>query len=697
MPARPSRFVPPLLAVSLAASAVPAATARADPGGGLPSFAGSVTSRTYDGRDDDLLTAGLGFTGLRRTTPPAVADPARPTRAELRRWAVWAAAGLSGSDAGGLGRLYGPNIGGDGQPVPGDGKVAGTEYTATVGTGVRSVGFVVQVPADLDRARPCVVAAPATGLANVHNGVGGAGAWGLHHRCAVALTDKGMGPAFHDLHSDTVMATDGTTGPRARTGPRAAFDSGLDDTARRRYDARRPYRVAFKQAHSRQNPQAGWGRDVLRSVELALALLNRDWREGAPAAGYTPATTTVLAAGVSNGGGAAVAAGEEDRRGLIDAVVASEPQMNLAPLRGVTVQQGGQRVRNAGLPLVRYASLASLLQPCAVLTEPSAPGYSSFDPRTARRRCSDLVGEDPRLILRRDAERAGVRGLPGLAQQALVRAGFQERSAYLQASHYDPQTPVSYEMSFARASVTDALCGYSWAATDASGRPAPYTRVQLAAAYATSGGRAPSPGTLVDDDSLGGPIADRRSVGPDGAPDYNLDGELCAYRLAFPGKAASPEERAWARRVGQGLDATRRDGDLHGKPALIVHGRDDTRVPVNHSSRPYLGLNSRTEHGRSALSYVEVTHAHHSDSTAPGYDNRYVPLGFYFQQALDLMWARLTEGRPLPPSQVVRTVPRGGEPGHAPALTRANVPPIPASPAPGERIRVRSGVVQVPN
>jgi hydroxybutyrate-dimer hydrolase len=94
---------------------------------------------------------------------------------------------------------------------------------------------------------------------------------------------------------------------------------------------------------------------------------------------------------------------------------------------------------------------------------------------------------------------------------------------------------------------------------------------------------------------------------------------------------------------------------------------------------------------------VEITNAHHSDSTAPGYDNRYVPLGFYFQQALDLMWARLTEGRPLPPSQVVRTVPRGRVAGLAPALTRANVPPISASPAPGDRIGVRSGAVQVPD
>ena len=94
---------------------------------------------------------------------------------------------------------------------------------------------------------------------------------------------------------------------------------------------------------------------------------------------------------------------------------------------------------------------------------------------------------------------------------------------------------------------------------------------------------------------------------------------------------------------------------------------------------------------------IEVTHAHHSDSTARGYDNRYVPLGHYFQQALDLMWARLTEDdRPLPPSQVVRTVPRGGEPGHAPALARANVPAIAPSPAPGDRISVRSDTVRLP-
>ncbi|MFC3997447.1 3-hydroxybutyrate oligomer hydrolase family protein [Nocardiopsis sediminis] len=690
--------VPLVLAASLVAGALAAGGAppvSAD--SGVPAYITDLTARTYDGHDDDLLTAGLGFSGLRHPTPPAIADPERPTAAELRRRTIWAAAGLSGDDGGGLGRLYGPNIGPDGSAIPGEGKVTGTEYTAVAGTSAQSVSFVVQVPAEFDRARPCVIAAPATGLANVYNAVGSVGAWGLHRGCAVAYTDKGMGPGFHDLHSDTVMSADGTTGTTAQIGDAAAFTSGLSDAERQDYDAQSPYRVAFKQAHSRQNPQATWGRDVLRSVELTLALLNRDWGDGAPAAGYTPDTTTVIAAGVSNGGGAAIAAGEDDRDGLIDAVVASEPQMNLDPLRGITVEQGGREVADAGLPLVQYGSLAALLQPCAALAEPSAPGYASFDPETAQRRCSALVGDDPRLIPRDDADRAGPEGLPGLAQEALVRAGFQPESSYLHPSHYDPQTPVSYEMSFARARASDALCGYSWARTDDSGRPAPYTPGELAMAFATSGGRAPSPGTLIDDDSLGGAAEDRRSLGPDGRPDYNLDGQQCAYRLAFPGAAADPAEQAWNERVADGLDETRRDGDLQGKPALIVQGRDDTRVPVNHSSRPYLGLNARAEHGRGGLSYIEVAHAHHSDSTAPGYDNRYVPLGYYYQQALDLMWARLADDRPLPPSQVIRTVPRGGAPGEAPALTEANVPPILPSPGADDRIDVRGASVRVPD
>jgi len=57
---------------------------------------------------------------------------------------------------------------------------------------------------------------------------------------------------------------------------------------------------------------------------------------------------------------------------------------------------------------------------------------------------------------------------------------------------------------------------------------------------------------------------------------------------------------------------------------------------------------------------VEVTDAQHFDSFLPllGFDANYVPLHVYFIRAMDAMWAHLTQGMPLPPSQVVRTTPR---------------------------------------
>ncbi|MCA3875516.1 MAG: hypothetical protein IOC41_19815, partial [Burkholderia sp.] len=52
-------------------------------------------------------------------------------------------------------------------------------------------------------------------------------------------------------------------------------------------------------------------------------------------------------------------------------------------------------------------------------------------------------------------------------------------------------------------------------------------------------------------------------------------------------------------------------------------------------------------------------------------------------------------GAPLPPSQVIRTVPRGGTPGAAPALTSANLPPISAAPG-ANAITTGAGTIDVP-
>ena len=62
-----------------------------------------------------------------------------------------------------------------------------------------------------------------------------------------------------------------------------------------------------------------------------------------------------------------------------------------------------------------------------------------------------------------------------------------------------------------------------------------------------------------------------------------------------------------------------------------------------------------------------------------------------------MMMARLRSGTALPPSQVVRTTPRGGTPPTpAPALTAANIPPIATAPAAGDRITFSGTTIVVP-
>ena len=62
-------------------------------------------------------------------------------------------------------------------------------------------------------------------------------------------------------------------------------------------------------------------------------------------------------------------------------------------------------------------------------------------------------------------------------------------------------------------------------------------------------------------------------------------------------------------------------------------------------------------------------------------------------QALDLMWDHLVNGASLPPSQVVRTVPRG--PG-APAIGPANLPPIRREAAEDALIRFDGTELSIP-
>ena len=91
-------------------------------------------------------------------------------------------------------------------------------------------------------------------------------------------------------------------------------------------------------------------------------------------------------------------------------------------------------------------------------------------------------------------------------------------------------------------------------------------------------------------------------------------------------------------------------------PAVIVAGRSDTLVPVNHAARAYAAFNSKVEAG-SNLRYYEIVNGQHFDAFIPslaggaginGYDVLFVPVHYYFINAMDILWARLKNNAPLP-------------------------------------------------
>jgi hydroxybutyrate-dimer hydrolase len=279
----------------------------------------------YDGSADDLLTAGLGKTGLGLAQPPAVGDVKNPTAAELRRRAIHAnyRALADMSPAGGYGVLYGPNIDLTGKDSLGEGKVAGDEYLATFD----GATLMVQVPGRFDPKNPCIVTASSSGSRGVYGAIGTAGEWGLKRGCAIAYTDKGTGTGFHDLATDSVNVATGQWTLREKAGADSLFTAALSDAERTRYLREFPNRVAVKHAHSQRNPEKDWGRYTLAAIDFSFFIINslKDARAGT----YTPQNTIVIASSVSNGGYAALAAAEQDTRGLIDGVAVSEPNVSL--------------------------------------------------------------------------------------------------------------------------------------------------------------------------------------------------------------------------------------------------------------------------------------------------------------------------------------------------------------------------------
>ena len=667
-----------------------------------PPFLGAISKASYDGVGDDLLTAGLGKTGIAGAAP-AIANPASPTVAELRRLAIYNnyRAIVDVNPKGGYGSLYGPNIDAKGGDTLGEGRIAGNEYIAYAddGGGRQNVTLMVQIPASFDKDKPCIVTATSSGSRGVYGAIGSAGEWGLKHGCAVAYADKGTGLGVHDLASNTVNLIDGRRADARTAGTESNFTAALSASELVAFNSATPNRLAVKHAHSQQNPEKDWGRDTLNAVRFAFYALNEERGErnadGTRKIAFKPDNTIVIASSVSNGAGAALAAAEQDTEGLIDGVAVSEPSVQLPANGRLSVRRGATVVVGTGRPLFDYFTLANLYQPCATLSSRASgsPGAALVPVALATSRCASLRAKG---LLKADT----ATGQGDEALGALLAAGWQTESTPLHASLYALATPaiaMTYANSYGRFGVADNLCGLSFAATDSANKPVPASGAALAQVFATGNGIPPGGGiVIVNNLSPGGALRDPVSISPStGIADYDVDAAICQRNLMIGTDAG-------ASRVQAGIREVLRTADLRGKPAIIVHGRADGLIPVPFTSRPYFGQNRIVEGSASKLTYIEVTNAQHFDAfidnpAVPGYDALYVPLHYYFVQAMDRMYATLTSGAPLPPPQVVRTTPRGGTFGAAPALTAANVPPISNDPAPGDRITFADDTVTIPD
>ena len=682
-------------------------------GGGRPSpdlnqapegLIGEIRKAYYDGKSDDLLTAGLGQSGLATNAAPGFGNAGNPSPRELRRLAIYTnyRALVPVAPGGGYGEFFGPAV----ATASAEGLIPGHEWLAFMesGDGGR-VTVMVQVPDRFDPDQACMITAPSSGSRGIYGAIGTGGEWGLKRGCAVVYTDKGTGMGVHNLERNTVTAIDGTLVEADAAGEEASFQANLTARERAAFNDAWPNRVAFKHAHSQQNPEKDWGRHVLDTIQFGFYALNELYGEedaqGRRLATIAPDNTLVIASGVSNGGGAAVRALEQDDEGLIDGLAVSEPNVNPALRDDFTLRQGdGPTITGHSRSLLDYQTALAVYQGCANAAPAvaGAPFNLVTEAREdiaanacARLAALDLIQGDT-TAERAEAALATLRDTYGFQpEQNLV----QPVTWWANASH---AIAVTYANAYGRFSVADNLCGFSFAATDEDGDVMPLADTTERALFATGNGIPPTGGVSIVHHHTGQGVAKAIQAARSpvtNEPDYSLDAFLCLRQLV-DNNGPDAEQAA---RVQEGLDEIRASGQLRGRPAIFVTPRGDQILPINHTSRPYYGLNQRVEGESSQLRYYEVLNAQHLDilNNLPALDALFIPLHYYYFQALDLMYDYLANGRELAPSQVVRTKPRGTQDGKVPPLSAENLPGISQTPDENDLILFEEQQVRIPD
>lgn len=559
---------------------------------------------------DDLLTAGLGLDGLRAMTPPAFADAAHPTAAERRRRAIWSNwRGIADlSPHGGYGTVYGSTA-----------SVPGREYSTllTLPGAHAPHRVVLQLPDAFDQRKRCVVVSVASGSRGVYGSMAVGAAWGLPKGCAVVHTDKAAGTDYFDIDANEGVDA---AGERVAADKADAFKPQLASGATG---------VAFKHAHSGDNPEADWGRHVKQAAEFALHMLDQVYPAQAP---FTPQNTRIIATGISNGGGAVLRAAELDG-GWLDGVVAGEPNVHA---------EGGR-------PLYDFATEAALLMPCALLDMPATdlpqpPLRAQVEPSWTQR-CASL--KQLGLV---EGETAAQQAASAHAQ--LRAKGWSDASLHggTASVGFDlwRAVAVAYASAYGRYRAGEHPCGFNYSAIGADLKPRPTTPLERAAWW--SDGSGIPPGNAI------GMIDPKMSL-----PDPTLAGERCLREL-WTGNSAD------ALRVRKGITETHAKVPQKGFPILVIHGSDDGLVPPAFSSAPWVAASRAA--GR-PVAYWTVGRAEHFDAflAFPSYAQRFVPLLPYMYEGLDRVWAQIEgQGKLATDDLQIDAKPRGDA-----ALDRADL------------------------
>lgn len=552
--------------------------------------------------NDELVTAGLGIDALRSATAPAFSNPAQPTAEEARRRAIWSSwRGIADlTPGGGFGDVYGSL-----QAVP------GREFSAYARIpGARQPHRVlVQVPDSFDASRRCLVVAASSGSRGIYGAIAVAGSWGLAHGCAVAYTDKGAGSDYYDLDAKTGFQADGTP---ANQGALAFIPAGAAATQG----------IAFKHAHSGDNPETDWGRHLLQALQFGLQALDRAYPESAP---FTAANTRTLGVGVSNGGGAVLRAAEIEGD-WFDAMVAGEPNVSVA----------------GAPPLYDFVTQAALLMPCALLAEddlPQPPMRAQAVPvwtqRCATLESAGLVQGDDTAAQARSARQQLLDA--GLSPDALRAGAFSTGFDLWRA------IAATYSSAYGRYGAGEHPCAYSFSATGADGRPGAAAAEARASWWSEGSGIPPGNGVV---------LVDRNAAGVAVDPMRGLN---CL-------RALGNGDSADARRVRAGIAAATAKAPRRGLPIVVIHGIDDGLVPISMTSDRYV---PRARKAGAQIAYWRVNNAQHFDSLLafPDYRKRYVPLLPYMFAALDQVWGHLEDPtHALPTDALIQPTPRAEAP-----------------------------------